>query len=386
MKILIVDDNAENIYLLKAMLEGEGYEAVSAENGKEALKRLRKDSFAMIISDILMPVMDGFQFCRECKSNPEWRHIPFVFYTATYTDPKDEAFALSLGAERFIAKPEDPENFLAMVREILSSHRKGGLVASVEPAEDEKVYFRQYNEALIRKLEDKLVELQNLNRQMHESRSFLQDVLRTTPSAVFTVDTDRTITSWNPTAERITGYRADEVLGRKCTIVESPTCGEECRLFDERFPKPGEYRECILVHKDGRKLTVLKNFDLLVSASGEITGAWKASSISPSGCRRRRNETACSPCRWTCSASPASTVTSSRSIRPGKKRWGGPRKNSSQSLFWNSSTPKTGNPPSGRPAILPKTKPYSPLKTGISARTAPTGGFPGTPIRWWIRS
>jgi len=67
MKILIVDDKEENLYLLETLLKGNDYETILAKNGVEALDKLRKDSMDMIISDILMPRMDGFQLCRECK-------------------------------------------------------------------------------------------------------------------------------------------------------------------------------------------------------------------------------------------------------------------------------------------------------------------------------
>ena len=61
----------------------------------------------MIITDILMPVMDGFTLCREWKKDNRLKRIPLVFYTATYTDPKDREFAMNLGAESFIVKPVD---------------------------------------------------------------------------------------------------------------------------------------------------------------------------------------------------------------------------------------------------------------------------------------
>ena len=97
MNILIVDDNKEGRYMLESLLKGSGYGFVSAENGIEALEILEKKSINMIISDILMPKMDGFAFCRICESDDSLRKIPFIFYTATYTDKKDEEFALSLG-------------------------------------------------------------------------------------------------------------------------------------------------------------------------------------------------------------------------------------------------------------------------------------------------
>jgi CheY-like chemotaxis protein len=90
MKIMIVDDNEQSLYLLEVLLRSEKYEVVCARDGLEALKHLKKGSFGLIISDILMPRMDGFQLCRECKVDPHLKYIPFIFYTATYTDQKDE--------------------------------------------------------------------------------------------------------------------------------------------------------------------------------------------------------------------------------------------------------------------------------------------------------
>jgi len=67
MRILIVDDIEENLYLLESLLKGSRYEVVTAKDGVEALKKLKEEPINMIVSDILMPKMDGFQFCRECK-------------------------------------------------------------------------------------------------------------------------------------------------------------------------------------------------------------------------------------------------------------------------------------------------------------------------------
>ena len=145
-KILIVDDLPQNLYLLEVLLKSNGYEVEQASNGIEALEIARKNPPEMIISDILMPGMDGFSLCRAWKSDDQLKNIPFIYYTATYTDPKDEKFAMSLGAERFIVKPMEPDVFLAIIKEIIHSHESNQLVMHKANVETEDVFFKEYNE------------------------------------------------------------------------------------------------------------------------------------------------------------------------------------------------------------------------------------------------
>jgi len=119
MKILIVDDLSTNLYLLEVLLKSAGYDVVTARNGMEALEKLRAGQVDGIVSDILMPVMDGFRLIRECKRDPLLRQIPFIFYTATYTEKKDEEFGLSLGAIRYLVKPMEPEDILRQINEVI---------------------------------------------------------------------------------------------------------------------------------------------------------------------------------------------------------------------------------------------------------------------------
>jgi CheY-like chemotaxis protein len=161
--LLIVDDNEQNLYMLQVLLSGNGFRVEQASNGVEALERARRAPPDMIISDILMPVMDGFALCRAWKEDERLKNIPFVFYTATYTDPKDEDFALSLGADRFIIKPVEPDKFLALLLETRDNFEAGNPVASPQPAEEAE-YYKHYNATLIRKLEDKMLQLEEANR------------------------------------------------------------------------------------------------------------------------------------------------------------------------------------------------------------------------------
>ena len=169
MRILIVDDIEENLYLLETLLKGSGYEVLTAKDGVEALSRLKEKSIDMIISDILMPKMDGFQLCRECKKDISLKKIPFIFYTATYTEKKDEEFALSLGVEKFIVKPQEPEVLLNILKEVSEAHKKGTLITPKEPIKEEEIYLTEYNKRLIKKLERKVLDLEKSEKRLQKT-------------------------------------------------------------------------------------------------------------------------------------------------------------------------------------------------------------------------
>lgn len=166
-RILVVDDLEQNLYLLQAMLGGSGYEVVTAANGAEALQKARSDPPELIVTDILMPVMDGYALAREWMKDERLKHIPLVFYTATYIDPRDREFGLSLGAARFIIKPAEPEAFVAQVREVLANHQGGQLVPPPVVPVAEAVFLQQYDATLVRKLEHKM---QVLEREIEQRK------------------------------------------------------------------------------------------------------------------------------------------------------------------------------------------------------------------------
>ncbi len=186
-KALIVDDNEQNLYLLQTMLKCEGYDVLMAGNGVEALDLARRTPPNIVISDILMPVMDGFALCREWRADELLKEIPFIFYTATYTDPRDEKLALSLGAVRFVIKPQDPEALIAMLQQISEGHETGVPIAPVQPVPEETDYYKLYNEALISKLEDKMLQLERQNRALEQEitvRKQAEEALRKSHSTL----------------------------------------------------------------------------------------------------------------------------------------------------------------------------------------------------------
>jgi signal transduction histidine kinase len=179
--VLIVDDIAENLYFLEVLLKGNGFQVQSATNGAEALASARNNPPDLILSDILMPVMDGYRLCQECKTDEQLRQIPFIFYTATFIEKKDEELALGLGADRFVIKPQEPEELLAIIREVLANPLNGFGNMPEGPSMEDGKLLREYNEALFRKLEKKMADLElantELKRQMLEQKR-LEEQLR----------------------------------------------------------------------------------------------------------------------------------------------------------------------------------------------------------------
>lgn len=148
--LLVVEDIPDILNLLEATLKFKGYRVVTAHNGEEALEIIHNEHPDLIIADILMPRMDGFSMVHRLRINPETRRIPVVFLSATYVAPEDKAFALSLGATRFIEKPVDLPTFLPIIEKLL----KQGVPTPVEPL-NEHDFYEGYRKRLEIKLTQK---------------------------------------------------------------------------------------------------------------------------------------------------------------------------------------------------------------------------------------
>lgn len=165
-RILIIDDKEENLYYLQALLSGHGYEVDTARHGAEALVIARRQPPGLVVSDLLMPVMDGYTLLRHWKGDERLKNIPFIVYTATYTEPEDERLALSLGADAFILKPAEPEEFLKRIRELENRVTGPETASPPPPAVEEKELLKVYSETLIRKLEQKMLQLEETNQAL----------------------------------------------------------------------------------------------------------------------------------------------------------------------------------------------------------------------------
>ena len=116
MNLLIVDDIATNRKLLRVTLEAEGHTSLEAADGVEALQILARETVDAVISDILMPNMDGFRLCHEIRKSERLRALPFIIYTSTYTSPDDVKLAQTIGADKYLIKPSATEAVLRALR------------------------------------------------------------------------------------------------------------------------------------------------------------------------------------------------------------------------------------------------------------------------------
>ncbi len=258
MNILIVDDREDSRYFLEILLKGSGYHVLTAANGAEALELLQGNPMDLIISDILMPVMDGFQLCRTIKSHARLCRIPLIFYTATYTAPEDEAFAKAIGADRFVVKPCEPEAFLNIVKEVgaeafLTKRQQ----ERQEPLEEKEV-FKVYSERLVRKLEKKMLEAERelqarreAEKALEESRQRLVAAQKLSRLADFTWDVKTGAVTWSPAMYELLGYEesqaidyetVDEKIHHPEDRKEINRWLQECLRSGEELHGPKEYR------------------------------------------------------------------------------------------------------------------------------------------------
>jgi len=283
-RVLIADDNPQNLYLLESILKGSKFEVITARNGVEALDRALKNPPDLVIADILMPVMDGFELCRQWKADDRLHRIPFVFYTATYIDPKDERFATRLGAERFLIKPMKPELLVQAVHEVLREAEAKNSVVPEKPLGDEMEVLRQYNEVLFRKLEKKVADLEGeISERKRTEEKLLRSEIRyrklyeSMRDAFIRVNMAGQILEYNPAFKEMLGYSDDELTRltyqdltpEKWQAFETYIVETQIRQrgYSDVYEK--EYRK-----KDGTVFPVELRTYLIHDDAGQPAGMW----------------------------------------------------------------------------------------------------------------
>ncbi|MDD2733343.1 MAG: response regulator [Desulfuromonadaceae bacterium] len=244
MNVLIVEDNSAARKLLRITFEHYKCTVIEAEDGVEGLELAARHKPDIIISDALMPRMDGFQLLRALKVDPELKSIPFVFYSSTYTGEKEIELALSLGAETFVSKPVEPavlwEKTCSIMNDWEARQRKPAHQATGDTDEQ---YLREYSRIVANKLEEKVHELEEelalraqaeeelrrLNaeltreidergkaeRALREQEEELAMIFEAAPFIMLLLDGERKVCRANGMAYSFTGTAISDMIGRR---------------------------------------------------------------------------------------------------------------------------------------------------------------------------
>ncbi len=278
--ILIVDDIVPNRYLLEMLFKGLGYETLSAEHGAQAWELVQQHPVDLVVSDILMPVMDGYELCRRMKTSVTLRRIPFLFYTATYMEAKDEAFALSLGAEYFLRKPMEPEALAQIVGEMLAR------AETKPPAEPEcdLEYLGKRSDVLSRKLDQKMSQLDRLLEEREELNEVLQitekrytRLFQAMTDAFVETDMAGRIVGFNPVYQQMLGYSEADLLSKTYQdITPERWHAYEQEIVEQRIMLQGasEVYEKEYRRKDGSIFPVELRTFLVRDEVGRPLGMW----------------------------------------------------------------------------------------------------------------
>ena len=148
--ILVVEDIAAIRELIQVQLTLRGYQVITARDGQEALDLVAASKPAVIVTDILMPRVDGFALAHRLRSDPLTTRIPIIFLSATYVSAEDERFALNLGALRFLPKPIDADELFIAVADALT-----GQSGSTAPLMSDREFYTGYRQRLENKLRQK---------------------------------------------------------------------------------------------------------------------------------------------------------------------------------------------------------------------------------------
>jgi len=240
MNILIAEDFEDTRMVLTMALQSRGYTVLCANDGAEALSMVKEKPVDLIISDIMMPHMDGFDFCRAIKTDDVLSHIPFIFYTATYIEDEDRALAMAAGASRFIIKPMDMDKFLPMVDDVLGEYYQHQLSVPESPQADEHELGHMHERVLTHKLDKKIWQLERERRGLALSEMKYKTLFESSGDAVMLLD-DKGLLDCNLATVNIFGYSSRHELLAKQAQELSPATQpggmDSQQLMDEHIHK-----------------------------------------------------------------------------------------------------------------------------------------------------
>jgi PAS domain S-box-containing protein len=260
-EILVVEDSAMQAKRLKRLLENEGFQVRVAYNGQEGLETAREREPSLVVSDIIMPIMDGYEMCRVMKNDTGLRHIPIILLTSL-TNPQDVFSGLESGADSYVCKPyegpvlisrirqtlsaaeqrktqgddKDLEVYVGDKRYVISSTRRqilNLLLSTYEDAVEQNRILREMRTKLVmvnetleklvaertEALEKEILERQRIEESLASEKERLSVTLRSIADGVITTNTEGEIILMNRAAESLTGWPQERAIGKSLTAV-----------------------------------------------------------------------------------------------------------------------------------------------------------------------
>ena len=277
MKVLIADDNGVNRKLLRVILQSVGYETTEANDGVEALEILERDPVDIIVSDVLMPNMDGYRFCLNVRQHERFKDLPFIVHTSTHDSPGDEKIALSFGADAFIRRPAPAADVLQAIHEAAEragAHRN----ARLQPPEELEV-MKTYSVQLVRQLEAKNEELvkahartlemhkallkrtEELERSEAKFRSIFDNML----DVFYRTDMRGRIQIISPSIRRY-GYQPEALIGTEIRALFVDPADHDRMVAALTEKQALEDAEFTLKHREGASFIASASVRLLTDA------------------------------------------------------------------------------------------------------------------------
>jgi PAS domain S-box-containing protein len=240
LKIVLVDDHEPTLSITKILLSRSGYKIIPASNGADALNKIRKHSPDLVVSDILMPVMDGFTLCRELKKDHLLKNIPFVFISSTYVEAHDKKFGLSLGAEAFIIKTQNADAFVGELQKVIEKCTDADHVSQL-PGDLDECFREEYIKTLNRKLQKKILQLEDVNQRLHESEENYRLLFENSIVGIFQSAPAGRFLSVNSAFARMLGYLSPEEFMDSINDIEHQyfVDPEDRRRYQELLQKSG---------------------------------------------------------------------------------------------------------------------------------------------------
>jgi len=213
-KIMIVEDTPSALKMLITVLQSEGYEIIVATSGNEAIQRTKIIRPDIVLMDIIMPEMDGYETCRQLKSNDETKNIPIIF-TSSLRGTFDKVKGFDLGGVDYVAKPIDPPELLSRIQTHLTIRRLQKKLEDVNVRLEEKVHGRtealkKTNIQLIKEINDR----KSIEKTLRESEQRYRTVVDDIPAMICRLLPDGTITFLNKAYCDYLSKTEDELIGR----------------------------------------------------------------------------------------------------------------------------------------------------------------------------